>query len=60
MLAAVTEGLSQMLTWVGSIITAFTTETGALAPLLPLFVISISVSLIMVVMKLIRKVCWGA
>lgn len=60
MLAAVTSALSQMVTWIGTVITALTAEAGALAPLLPLFAIGIAVSLVMVIFKLIRKITWGA
>lgn len=60
MLDAVTSALSQMITWIGSVITALTGASGALAPLLPLFAIGIAVSLVMVIFKLIRKITWGA
>lgn len=33
--------------WVGTVITALTSETGALAPLLPLFAIGIAISAVL-------------
>lgn len=60
MLAAITSGLTQIITWFGTIITALLGENGALAPLLPLLVIGIAISLVLLGVKLIRKVSWGA
>ena len=44
MLAAVTSALSTVISWVGTVITALTSEQGALADLLPLFAITVSIS----------------
>lgn len=44
MLEAVTAALTTVISWVGSVITALTSTTGALAPLLPIFAIGIAVS----------------
>ena len=46
MLAAVTSGLTTVISWVGTVITAITGENGALAPLLPLFAIGIAISVV--------------
>ena len=44
MLAAVTSALTTVIGWVGTVITALTSEQGALADLLPLFAITVSIS----------------
>lgn len=60
MLAEISTVLTQFLTWVGQVVTALTTTDGALAALLPLFVLGIGISVFMVIFKAIRKVTWGA
>lgn len=60
MLEAVTSGLSTAITWVGSVITALTGTSGALAPLLPLFGVGIAVSALMLGINVIRSMTWGA
>lgn len=60
MLAAVTSGLSTVITWVGTVITAMTSETGALSDLLPLLAIGVSISALLLGVKVIRSVIWGA
>lgn len=60
MLDSISSTFTQIITWIGEFVTALTAESGALAPLLPLFGIGIAISLAMVIMKLIRKITWGA
>jgi hypothetical protein len=60
MLAAVTSGLTTVISWVGTVITAITGENGALAPLLPLFAIGIAISVVFLGIKAIRSIVWGA
>lgn len=60
MLAAVTSGLTTVITWVGTVITAITGENGALAPLLPLFAIGIAISVVFLGIRAIRSIVWGA
>ena len=60
MLAAVTSGLTTVIGWIGSVITAITGENGALAPLLPLFAIGIAISVVFLGIKAIRSIVWGA
>lgn len=60
MLEAVTSGLTTVITWVGNVITALVGEAGALAPLLPLFGIGIAVSALLLGVKIIKGVVWGA
>lgn len=60
MLQAVTDAISTVITWVGTVITALTGTNGALAPLLPLFAIGIAISAVLLGVKLIKSVVWGA
>lgn len=60
MLDAVTSGMSSVLTWVGSVITALTSTNGALNALLPLFAIGIAISAVLLGIKIIKSVVWGA
>lgn len=47
MLAAVTSGLTTVIGWVGTVITALTGASGDLADLLPLFAIGIAISAVL-------------
>lgn len=60
MLAAVTDAITQVLTWVGTVITALTGSSGALNALLPLFAIGIAISAVLLGIRIIRSVVWGA
>lgn len=60
MIDALSSVFSQLITYVGQFITALTGQTGALKDLLPLFAIGIGISLLMVCVKIVRKVVWGA
>lgn len=60
MLAAVTSAISTVIGWVGTVITALTGSEGALADLLPLFAIGIAVSGVLLGVKIIKSVVWGA
>lgn len=60
MWAAVTDAFTSCITLVGQFLTALTSSSGALYGLLPLFAIGISISLVMVAVKIVRKVTWGA
>lgn len=60
MLAAVTSGIQSVITWIGSVITALTDSDGALYALLPLFAIGISISAILLGVKIIKSTVWGA
>ena len=58
MVAAVTSALGTVISWVGTVITEVT--SGALAPLLPLFAVGISISALLLGVKVIKSVVWGA
>ena len=60
MIAAVTEGLSTVIGWVGTVITALTSESGELSALLPLLAIGVSVTVISMAIGTIRSFTWGA
>lgn len=60
MLEAVTSGLSTVISWIGTVVTALTTADGALGELLPLLAIGIAISAFMLGIKAIRGVTWGS
>lgn len=60
MLEAVTSAISTVITWVGTVITSMTTEAGALAPLLPLFAIGVAISAVLLGVRVIKSIIWGA
>ena len=60
MLDAVTAGITSVISWVGSVITALTSSNGSLYALLPLFAIGIAISAVLLGVKIIKSVVWGA
>ena len=60
MLAAVTSAISTVIDWVGTVVTALVGESGALSELLPLFAIGVAISAILLGIKVIRGMIWGA
>lgn len=60
MLAAVTSGLTTVIDWVGTVVTALVGESGALNELLPLLAIGVAISALMLGVRVIRGVIWGA
>lgn len=46
MLEAVTSGLSTVISWIGTVISALVSESGQLGALLPLFAVGISISVV--------------
>lgn len=66
MLAAVTSAISTVLTWIGTVVKSLITvggegvAAGALSPLLPLFAIGIAIAAVLLGVKVIRSVVWGA
>lgn len=62
MLSAVTDALSTVITWIGTVITAIVTggdTPGALNALLPLFAVGIAISAIFFGIRAIKSVVWG-
>lgn len=60
MLDSVTAGLTTVIGWIGDVITAVFTEGGELEELAPLFAIGISISAILLGVKIIKSFVWGA
>ena len=60
MLNFVTEGITTVISWVSTVINALLTESGALAELAPLFAIGISISAILLGVKIVRSMVWGS
>ena len=60
MLEAVTSGITTVIGWVGTVITALLGESGALSELLPLFAIGVAISAILLGVKIIKSFIWGA
>ena len=56
MLTAVTSGIETVIGWVGTTVTALVSTTGALKELGPLFAIGISISAILLEMKIIQSI----
>lgn len=60
MLAAVTSALTQVITWIGSVVSAIVGTSGALNELLPLFSVGIAISVFLFGIKAIKSIIWGA
>ena len=60
MLELVTSGLSTVISWIGTVIEAIVGEAGALADLGPLFAIGIAISALLLGIKVIKGIIWGA
>lgn len=60
MLQQVTTGITTVIGWVGTVVSAIVGETGQLSELAPLFAIGISISAIMLGIKIVRGIIWGA
>lgn len=58
MVEAVTSGLTTVIGWIGTVVTSVT--TGDLKELLPLFAIGIAISAVLLGIKVIRSIVWGA
>lgn len=60
LMTAVTDALTEVISWVGSVVTALVTEAGALNELLPLLAVGVAVSALMLGVKAIKSFIWGA
>lgn len=63
MLQAVTDAITSVLTWIGTFIDALVTggsTPGALNALLPLFAVGIAISAVLLGVKIVKSVVWGA
>ena len=60
MISAVTTAIGDVLGWMGTVIDSLLSAEGALYELLPLFAVGVSISAIMLGVKIIRSFIWGA
>lgn len=60
MLEAVGSAMTTVIGWVGTVVTALVGEGGQLAELLPLFAIGIAISAVLLGIKIVRSLIWGA
>ena len=60
MLEAVSSGMTTVISWVSTVVNALLSTNGQLAELLPLFAIGIAISAVLLGVKLIRSLVWGA
>ncbi len=60
MLELVTSGITTVIQWVGTVVTAIVSEAGQLSELAPLFAIGISISAILLGVKIVKSMVWGA
>ena len=60
MLELVTSGIGTVIGWVGTVVTSIVGEAGQLTELAPLFAIGISISAILLGLKIVRGTVWGA
>lgn len=60
MLSHVTSGITTVIGWIGTVLDAVVGSGGELAELGPLFAIGISISAIMLGIKVVRGIIWGA
>lgn len=60
MLELVTNGITSVISWVGTVINALVSTDGALHDLAPLFAIGIAISAVLLGVKIVKSVVWGA
>lgn len=60
MLTAIGSALTEMITWLGSVVTAIAGTDGALKDLLPLFALGVAGTVVMFGCKTIKMFTWGA
>lgn len=59
MVPAVTTALGSVIEWIGTVLKAIT-GSGAMKDLWPLLAVGIAVSIVMLVVKVIKRFAWGA
>lgn len=60
MLELVTSGITTVIGWVGTVVDAVVGTEGELATLGPLFAIFVSISAILLGIRIVRSLIWGA
>lgn len=59
-LSDITTALGEVMTWVKTVVDGLVGENGALAELLPLFLVGVAISALLLGVKIIRSFIWGA
>ena len=59
MLGAVTEALSTVISWVGTVVTSLVSSDGELSALVPLLAVGVAISALMLGVKAIKSFAWG-
>lgn len=60
MLDAVGNAMTTVISWVAQVVTALVGQSGQLNELLPLFAIGVAISAVLLGIKIIRSLIWGA
>ena len=60
LMTAVTNALTEVIGWVGTVVTALVGAEGALKELLPLLAVGVAISALMLGIKAIKSFIWGA
>ena len=60
MVAAISDAFTGIISWMGQFVTALVTTDGELNALLPVFVIGIGVSILLLGIKAVKSMTWGA
>ena len=60
LVSAVTDALSSVFSWIGTFISQLTSDSGSLHALLPLFAVGIAISVILLGIKVVKSIVWGA
>lgn len=57
---AVTSAITTVLSWIGAFVDALFATDGVLGDLLPFFVVGIAISAVLLGVKIVRSLVWGA
>lgn len=60
MLAAIGGAFTEIIGWLGEMVTALVGESGALKDLLPVFAIGIGVAVLFMAIRAVKSFIWGA
>lgn len=60
LISAVTEALTTVIGWIGTVLTALVGADGKLAELLPVLAVGIAISVVFLGVKAIKSFSWGA
>lgn len=59
MIAEITTGVTNVITWVGQVVTAIFGSNGAMAPLLPIIGVAVGIGIVGFGIRTIKNVVWG-